>query len=124
MIGRIKVMAGADIAERRRHQDGRILFETTRGTVDIRVSVYVTIHGEKVVLRLLNNRGTLLTIKDIGLAPRMLEFLAADALDAPSGVVIVTGPTGSGKTTTLYAAVNYLNDANTSIITAEDPWST
>ncbi len=121
MIGRIKVMAGADIAERRRHQDGRIQFETPRGTVDIRVSIYATIHGEKVVMRLLNNRDTLLTIRDIGMAPRMLEALQRDALDAPSGVVMVTGPTGSGKTTTLYAAVNYLNDANTSIITAEDP---
>lgn len=121
MIGRIKVMAGADIAERRRHQDGRIQYETPRGTVDIRVSIYATIHGEKVVLRLLNNRETLLTIRDIGMAPRMLEALQRDALDAPSGVVMVTGPTGSGKTTTLYAAVNYLNDANTSIITAEDP---
>lgn len=121
MIGRIKVMAGADIAERRRHQDGRIQYETPRGTVDIRVSIYATIHGEKVVMRLLNNRDTLLTIRDIGMAPRMLEALQRDALDAPSGVVMVTGPTGSGKTTTLYAAVNYLNDANTSIITAEDP---
>lgn len=121
MVSRIKVMAGANIAERRRHQDGRILYETSRGAVDIRVSIYVTIHGEKVVLRLLNNRGALLTIRDIGMAPRMLDFLAGDALDAPSGVVIITGPTGSGKTTTLYAAVNHLNDANTSIITAEDP---
>ncbi|MFN7979325.1 MAG: ATPase, T2SS/T4P/T4SS family [Vicinamibacterales bacterium] len=121
LVGRIKVMAGADIAERRRHQDGRIQFETPRGTVDIRVSIYATIHGEKVVMRLLNNRDTLLTIRDIGMAPRMLEALQRDALDAPSGVVMVTGPTGSGKTTTLYAAVNYLNDAKTSIITAEDP---
>lgn len=121
LIGRIKVMAGADIAERRRHQDGRIQFETARGTIDIRVSIYVTIHGEKVVMRLLNNRDTLLGIRDIGMAPRMLELLQRDALDVPSGVVIVTGPTGSGKTTTLYASVNYLNDAKTSIITAEDP---
>ncbi len=121
MVSRIKVMAGADIAERRRHQDGRILFETTRGTIDIRVSIYVSIHGEKVVLRLLNNRGALLTINDIGMAPRMRDLFVGDGLDAPSGVVIITGPTGSGKTTTLYAAVNYLNDADTSIITAEDP---
>jgi len=121
LVSRLKVMAGADIAERRRHQDGRILFETTRGTVDIRVSIYVSIHGEKVVMRLLNNRGALLTIGDIGMAPRMLEFFTVDALEAPNGVVIITGPTGSGKTTTLYAAVNQLNDANTSIITAEDP---
>ncbi|MGE3508346.1 MAG: GspE/PulE family protein [Vicinamibacterales bacterium] len=121
IVSRLKVMAGADIAERRRHQDGRILFETTRGTVDIRVSIYASIHGEKVVLRLLNNRGALLAIRDIGMAPRMLEYLQHDVLEAPSGVVIITGPTGSGKTTTLYASVNHLNDTNTSIITAEDP---
>jgi type IV pilus assembly protein PilB len=121
LVGRIKVLAGADIAERRRHQDGRIHYDTPRGTVDIRVSIYVTIHGEKVVMRLLNNRETLMSIKDIGMAPRMLELLQRDALDVPSGIVIVTGPTGSGKTTTLYAAVNHLNDASTSIITAEDP---
>jgi type IV pilus assembly protein PilB len=72
-------------------------------------------------MRLLNNRDTLLGIKELGMAPTMLEHLQHDALDAPSGVVIVTGPTGSGKTTTLYAAVNYLNDAETSVITAEDP---
>ena len=121
ILSRIKVMAGADIAERRRHQDGRIQFETSRGMVDIRVSLYVTIHGEKIVLRLLNNRETLLGIKDIGMSPRTLQTLQGDVLDSPSGVVIVTGPTGSGKTTTLYAAVNYLNDSKTSIITAEDP---
>jgi type IV pilus assembly protein PilB len=121
LVGRIKVMAGADIAERRRHQDGRINFETARGHIDLRVSIYATIHGEKIVMRLLNNRDTLLSIKELGMAPRMLEALQRDALDAPSGVVMVTGPTGSGKTTTLYGAVNYLNDAKTSIITAEDP---
>ncbi len=121
MVSRIKVMAGADIAERRRHQDGRIQFDTPRGTVDIRVSIYAAIHGEKVVMRLLNNRETLLSTRDIGMSSRMLEALERDALDAPSGVIMVTGPTGSGKTTTLYAAVNYLNDASTSIITAEDP---
>ena len=121
LTGRIKVMAGADIAERRRHQDGRIQFESARGSVDIRVSIYATIHGEKIVMRLLNNRETLMSVRDIGMSPRMLEVLQRDALDAPSGVVMVTGPTGSGKTTTLYAAVNYLNDAKTSIITAEDP---
>lgn len=121
IIGRIKVLAGADIAERRRHQDGRILFETLRGTVDIRVSIYVSIHGEKIVLRILNNQGAVLSIRDIGMAPRMLDIFQHDVLDSPSGVVIVTGPTGSGKTTTLYAAVNHLNEPGTSIITAEDP---
>jgi type IV pilus assembly protein PilB len=121
VVSRVKVMAGADIAERRRHQDGRINFESSRGTIDIRVSIYVTVNGEKIVMRLLNNRATLLAVKEIGMAPRMLELFQRDALDVPSGVVMVTGPTGSGKTTTLYAAVNYLNDAKTSIITAEDP---
>jgi type IV pilus assembly protein PilB len=121
IASRLKVMAGADIGERRRHQDGRILFETSRGKIDIRASFYVTIHGEKIVLRLLNNRETLLNIDEINLLPRMQQRYVEDALEAPSGVVIITGPTGSGKTTTLYASVNHLNDARTSIITAEDP---
>ena len=121
IASRLKVMAKADIGERRRHQDGRILYETPRGNVDMRASFYVTIHGEKIVLRLLNNRDTLLKIDEINMAPRMLQQYLEDALDAPSGVIIITGPTGSGKTTTLYASVNHLNNARTSIITAEDP---
>jgi type IV pilus assembly protein PilB len=120
---RIKVMAQADIAEKRRHQDGRILFASRKHGInlDLRVSFFITIYGEKVVLRLLNNKGTLLDIKEIGMAPRMLEHFIYDALEVPTGVMIVTGPTGSGKTTTLYGCVNHLNDINTSIITAEDP---
>jgi len=121
LTSRLKVIAKADIGERRRHQDGRILFETGRGNIDIRASFYVTIHGEKTVLRLLNNRETLLKVNEINMAPRMLQRYLDDALDAPSGVIIITGPTGSGKTTTLYASVNHLNNARTSIITAEDP---
>ncbi len=121
LASRIKVLAGADIAERRRHQDGRILFERREGALDLRVSFYSTIHGEKIVLRLLNNRSVLLDINDIGMAPRMLDRFREDVLEAPSGVVIVTGPTGSGKTTTLYGSINYLNNVNTSITTAEDP---
>lgn len=122
IVTRIKVMAGADIAEKRRHQDGRMLFEDSNGgTIDMRVSLYVTIHGEKVVVRLLNKRQQVLNIAEIGMSARVLERFHHDALDLPSGVLIVTGPTGSGKTTTLYSAVNYLNDASTSIITAEDP---
>lgn len=120
---RIKVMASADIAEKRRHQDGRILFNSRKHGInlDLRVSFFITIYGEKVVLRLLNNKGTLLDIKEVGMAPRMLEHFIFDALEVPTGVMIVTGPTGSGKTTTLYGCVNHLNDINTSIITAEDP---
>lgn len=123
VISRIKVLAGADIAERRRHQDGRIKFEdpVSGATADIRASFYVTIHGEKVVLRLLNRKTELISIQDIGMGPRMLERFVNDALDVPTGVVIITGPTGSGKTTTLYSAVDYLNTPDTSIVTAEDP---
>ncbi|TYO99919.1 type IV pilus assembly protein PilB [Geothermobacter ehrlichii] len=123
IVSRLKVLAKADIAEKRRHQGGRILYEspTTGSTLDLRVSFYVTIYGEKVVLRLLNQKGELLELKDIGMAPKVLERFRFDALDLPSGVLIVTGPTGSGKTTTLYGCVNYLNTIETSIVTAEDP---
>jgi type IV pilus assembly protein PilB len=121
LISRIKIMSGTDIAEKRRHQDGRITFERQGTTLDIRVSTYSTIFGEKIVMRLLNNRKQLRDIREIGMAPEVLRRYLEDALDAPSGVVIITGPTGSGKTTTLYASVQYLNDLRTSIITAEDP---
>ncbi|HPF69711.1 MAG TPA: ATPase, T2SS/T4P/T4SS family [Candidatus Krumholzibacteria bacterium] len=121
LTSRLKIMAGADIAEKRRHQDGRLLFEHDGAKIDMRVSLYSTIHGEKVVLRLLNNRSHLLDIHELGMSPRVLERFKNDVLDVPSGVVLVTGPTGSGKTTTLYGAINYLNNINTSIITAEDP---
>ena len=123
LVTRIKVMSQADIAEKRRHQDGRILFTSRKHglNLDLRVSFFITIHGEKVVLRLLNNKGSVLDIKEIGMAPRMLEHFIFDALEVPTGVMIVTGPTGSGKTTTLYGCVGHLNNINTSIITAEDP---
>ena len=120
---RLKVMAEADIAERRRHQDGRILYEShvTGFTLDLRVSFYITVHGEKIALRLMNKKGELLAIEDIGMAPRMLQQFLDEALQSPSGIMIVTGPTGAGKTTTLYSCVNALNDLETSIITAEEP---
>jgi type IV pilus assembly protein PilB len=123
LSSRIKVMAQADIAEKRRHQDGRILFESQKHgySLDMRVSFYVTIFGEKIVMRLLNKKGVILDIQQIGMAPRMLDRFIFDALDTPTGVMIITGPTGSGKTSTLYSCVNYLNNINTSIITAEDP---
>jgi type IV pilus assembly protein PilB len=121
LASRLKVMGKMDIAEKRRHQDGRILFEDQGVAVDLRISTYVSIHGETIVLRLLNTRSQLLDIRYLGMGPRMLQSFLENALDAPSGVVIVTGPTGSGKTTTLYSSVHYLNHPNTSIITAEDP---
>lgn len=120
---RLKVMAEADIAERRRHQDGRILYESpVSGLVlELRVSFYVTVHGEKIVLRLMNKQGELLDIEDIGMAPRMLRNFRDGVLASPSGVIVVTGPTGAGKTTTLYSCVNHLNALEASIITAEEP---
>ncbi len=120
---RLKVMAEADIAERRRHQDGRIYYENSSAgtTLDLRVSFYITVHGEKIVLRLMNKKGELLDIDEIGMAPRMLRQFKEDALAVPSGIMVVTGPTGAGKTTTLYSCVNSLNDLETSIITAEEP---
>lgn len=123
VTSRLKVLAGADISEKRRHQGGRILFEDASSGLraDIRASFYVTVFGEKIVLRLLSQRAELLSIDNIGMGPRMLERFRLDALDVPTGVTIITGPTGSGKTTTLYSAVDYLNNAETSIITAEDP---
>ncbi|MBI5898143.1 MAG: Flp pilus assembly complex ATPase component TadA [Rhodocyclales bacterium] len=123
LASRIKVMAGADIAERRRHQDGRIRFlhEPSGASCDIRVSIFSTLNGQKLVLRLLSRKAQLLDIRETGMAPRMLEHFLQDALDIPSGVILITGPTGSGKTTTLYGAINYLNDAESCIVTAEDP---
>ncbi len=118
---RIKILAGADIAERRRHQDGRIYFEEFDVQIDLRVSIYVTIHGENIVLRLLGRQGELRRIDELQFAPRIMQRFEEEALDAPSGVVIITGPTGSGKTSTLYSAINHLNNPNCSIITAEDP---
>lgn len=120
---RIKIMGQADIAEKRRHQDARVLYASrVHGiNVDLRVSFFITIHGENIVIRLLSSKTSLLELKDIGMAPRMLESFRYNAVDAPTGVLIITGPTGSGKTNTLYSCVDYLNDIHTSIITAEDP---
>ena len=123
MASRIKVLAGANITERRRHQDGRIRYEHPKtGTqVDIRMSIYVTVNGENIVLRVLNRKSGIRELRTIGLPPLMLAQLQHDVLETPSGVFIVTGPTGSGKTTTLYTCVQHLNNDTRSIITAEDP---
>lgn len=123
MISRLKIMAEADIAERRLHQDGRIEFEDPfSGTItDLRVSFYITVHGESVVIRVLNQNSKILSIQQIGISSSVLERFKILALDRPSGVILVTGPTGSGKTSTLYSCVQHLNDDTTSIITVEDP---
>ena len=123
VVTRLKIMADADIAERRRHQDGRVEFEdpSSGAITDLRASFYVTVNGECVVLRVLNQNSRILALDDIDMGDAVLERFKRHALEVPSGVVIVTGPTGSGKTSTLYSCVNYLNDEGTSIITAEDP---
>ena len=121
LTNRIKVLCEVDITEKRRHQGGRFYFDFPGGHIDLRVSFYVTVHGEKIVMRLLNRNGVLLDIEDVGLSQRILTRFKQDALYLPSGVIIITGPTGSGKTTTVYSCINHINDPQTSIITAEEP---
>jgi len=123
IVSRMKIESGADIAERRVHQDGRIRF-TDRSTgieTDLRASFYVTIHGECVVMRILNRSDSLPRLDDMNIPPLTLTRFRQQALEIPSGVVVVTGPTGSGKTTTMYSCVSELNNDTTSIITAEEP---
>lgn len=121
LTSRVKIMCKADIAEKRRHQGGRILFECDEGKVDIRASFYVTVHGEKIVLRLLKQKKELMDIHSIGMSPNMLNRFLEDAVYQPSGVLLVTGPTGSGKTSTMYACINHIKNPQISIITAEEP---
>lgn len=121
LVSRFKIMCGADIAEKRRHQDGRLIFNHMGVQIDLRMSFYVTVYGEQVVMRLLKNQEELLPMHELGMLPRMLDRFMEEALEAPSGVIFVTGPTGSGKSTTVYSCINYLNRPDVSIITAEDP---
>ncbi len=121
IASRIKILTELDIAEKRRHQGGRIDFQFGEYQVDLRVSTYITVHGEKIVFRIINKMDTLLKVEELGMPPRMQESFIAHSLLAPSGVTIVTGPTGSGKTSTVYSCIDFLNTVETSIITAEDP---
>jgi type IV pilus assembly protein PilB len=121
ITSRIKIMTELDIAEKRRHQGGRIDFQSGEFNVDLRVSTYITVHGEKIVLRIINKLDKLLKVDELGMPPRMLDNFLSQALHSPSGVTIVTGPTGSGKTSTVYSCIDYLNTPENSIITAEDP---
>ncbi len=117
---RIKVMANLDIAERRLPQDGRIELNVGGNSVDLRVSVLPTMFGESVVMRVLDRTVVQLDLNKIGLDATTLSRFR-QCLHTPNGIVLVTGPTGSGKTTTLYSALNELNDIETKIITTEDP---
>nr|WP_320010748.1 ATPase, T2SS/T4P/T4SS family [uncultured Desulfobulbus sp.] len=121
LTSRIKILCKADITEKRRHQGGRILFDYDEGQLDLRVSFFVTIHGEKIVFRLLNRKQELFDLQSVGLSPRMLTRFLEDAVYHPSGVVLVTGPTGSGKTSTIYSCIHALKSPNVSIVTAEEP---
>jgi len=121
LVSRIKVLSEADIAERRRHQDGRMILSNEDQELDIRVSFYVSIHGETAVLRILSRRQGVLEVAELGFAPRVLRRYVEDILECETGIVILTGPTGCGKTTTLASSVSSLNHVHTKIITAEDP---
>jgi type IV pilus assembly protein PilB len=120
IVSRIKVMSNLDIAERRLPQDGRIELQVGNSPVDLRISVLPTMFGESVVMRVLDRSNVQLSLDKIGLRDDELENVRS-LITKPNGIVIVTGPTGSGKTTTLYAALNELNDPETKILTAEDP---
>ena len=120
IISRIKVMANLDIAERRLPQDGRIELTVRNSPVDLRVSVLPTMFGESVVLRVLDRSNIQLSLDKVGLRKDELEVMRS-LIKKPNGIIIVTGPTGCGKTTTLYAALSELNEPTTKILTAEDP---
>ena len=117
---RIKVMASLDIAERRMPQDGRIELMVGGHPVDLRVSVLPTIFGESVVMRILDRSVVNLSLENVGMDEDMMSKFRA-AIDRPNGIVLVTGPTGSGKTTTLYSSLTELNDIADKLITTEDP---
>ncbi|WP_293999852.1 GspE/PulE family protein [Sphaerotilus sp.] len=117
---RLKLMSGLDISERRLPQDGRFAVTLRNGAIDVRISTMPTQNGESIVMRLLNQSSGLLSIDHLNLPPRVAAALRR-AIAKPNGMVLVTGPTGSGKTTTLYAALNALNSSERKIITVEDP---
>jgi len=117
---RVKVMANLDIAERRMPQDGRIELMVGGHPVDLRVSVLPTMFGESVVMRILDRSVVNLSLENVGMTPEALDRFRK-AIDRPNGIILVTGPTGSGKTTTLYSALTELNDPGEKLITTEDP---
>ena len=120
LTSRFKIMSSLDIAERRLPQDGRMRVRVSGKDFDLRVSVMPTVHGEKVVLRVLDKTNLSASIDKLGLDPDTFKQVKA-AIDAPHGLILVTGPTGSGKTTTLYSALNELNSPIYNIVTVEDP---
>jgi len=120
MAVRIKVMSGMNIAETRAPQDGRITLNMRGRQIDFRVSVQPTIHGENIVLRILDRQKGLVPLEGLGLTERQLDQLKL-MIARPEGIILVTGPTGSGKTTTLYSVLNHINSEGLNIMTLEDP---
>ena len=120
IVSRIKILGNMNISERRVPQDGRFALDTAGKHIDIRVASVPTVHGEKIVLRILDRASILMSLADLGISPVPLKQFEA-SFKKPYGTCIVTGPTGSGKTTTLYAALSELNDRAVNIITVEDP---
>jgi type IV pilus assembly protein PilB len=120
IISRVKIMAGLNIAERRVPQDGRIAINVAGRPVDLRVSCLPTVHGESVVMRILDQSATSLDLENVGLAEDVYEQITMD-IEKPNGIFIVTGPTGSGKTTTLYSILRRINQIDTKLLTAEEP---
>ncbi|NBD25349.1 GspE/PulE family protein [Paenibacillus glycinis] len=120
ITARLKIMAKLNIAERRLPQDGRLKMQVDYKTVDIRVSSLPTIHGEKIVLRILDLSVGVKAIDQLGFSPRNHRVFKS-MIEVPYGIVLITGPTGSGKTTTLYSALQHLNKEDTNIVTVEDP---
>jgi len=120
LASRFKIMSNLDIAERRLPQDGRMRVKVSGRDFDLRVSVLPTVHGEKIVLRVLDKTNLSASVDKLGLDPETFKQFR-NAIDAPHGLILVTGPTGSGKTTTLYSALNELNNPIYNIVTVEDP---
>ena len=120
LISRIKVMAKLDIAEKKVPQDGRINLKIAGRDIDVRVSTLPSNHGERAVLRILDKKQAKLDLKHLGARPEIIEQIH-EMIHQPHGIILVTGPTGSGKTTTLYAAINNLNNQERNILTVEDP---
>ena len=120
LVSRIKIMGSIDIAEKRRPQDGRIKMHVTGKDIDLRVSIIPTSHGQSVVMRILDRENIKVGLRDLGFGEEDWKRFST-LIRRPNGILLVTGPTGSGKTTTLYAALNELNRPDVKIITAEDP---
>ena len=120
IISRIKVLGGMDIAEKRLPQDGRIKVRTKAGSVDLRVSTLPTYYGEKAVIRILNKQESFLTLKELGFSTKSLATMM-NCVSQPQGMVLITGPTGSGKTSSLYACMQAIKSDEVNIVTVEDP---